>query len=661
MAQDKDNSFKPKLGRIGDAGKKSAQSYISRVMREATQLKSDNGRIGSGNSFSGRNVGRGYYANTIRNSNTKVRIGHRRVMIKARIVKLVGAGIKKANTHIKYLQRDGVTKEGEAGKLYDAELDAVNGQDFLNDAKDDRHQFRFIVSPEDAAELDDLKSYTRDLMHQMEKDLDTKLDWVAVDHYNTDNPHTHIIVRGVDDSGGDLIIARDYMSSGFRSRAEDLITDELGPRHEHEIASALRQEVSRDRFTSIDRKLIKISDGGIIDMRGKPRSGYEKFNQSLQVGRLEKLQEMNLARQIKTGVWELSENLEPTLRELGTRGDIIKTMHQEMKRQGRDPLEVGYDIHQTDMPKAITGKLIGKGFADEGKDKYYLVIEGIDGKTHYADIKQSDNIEDYKAGSIIELSPQSIEPRKSDHTIANVSYKNGGIYSAEVHSYDDSSASPEFIQSHVRRLESLRRANIVQRYGDGSWDVPDNYMDRVSEYQKLQAKKSPLNVIIRSQFSLDVQVTSSGATWLDKNLVGKEKFAMSNVGFGGEVEAALKRRQAYLVTQGFAQETENGIIFQRNLLKKLEQQEITKVSARISSDMGKQFVQVKKGDQVEGIYTKSVELASGRFAIIEQSKEFNLVPWRSVLERSSNQLVTGKVGGSGISWQIGKRRGIGVS
>uniref|UniRef100_A0A2A4Z871 DUF3363 domain-containing protein n=1 Tax=OCS116 cluster bacterium TaxID=2030921 RepID=A0A2A4Z871_9PROT len=71
------------------------------------------------------------------------------------------------------------------------------------------------------------------------------------------------------------------------------------------------------------------------------------------------------------------------------------------------------------------------------------------------------------------------------------------------------------------------------------------------------------------------------------------------------------------------------------------------------------YIPAAKGDTINGTYTKPIELASGRYAIIEQSQEFNLVPWRSVLERSRNQLVTGKVGGSGISWQIGKRRGIG--
>ena len=533
----------------------------------------------------------------------------------------------------------------------------------MKQSRDDRHQFRFIVSPEDAVELEDLKTFTRDLMDQIESDLVTKLDWVAVDHFNTDNPHTHIIVRGVDDKGKDLIIARDYMSSGFRERASNIVTDELGQRQEHEIAMAMRKEVQNDRFISIDRKLLDNAEFGQIDMRGEPAGGYQKFQHSLQLGRLEKLENMQLARKIETGIWQLSENLEPTLRELGMRRDIIKTIHAEMTRSGKPELNVNYEIFhvQDQKDKIVTGRIIGKGFSNENEDSYYLVVEGIDGKTHYADLKQNEDVQDYQRGSIVELSPKNIEPLKSDRNISRIAYVNDGVYSAEIHAEDGSSNSENYIQSHVRRLEALRRANIVRRFSDGSFDIPDNYLEKVEQYQKIQTQKSPLNVVVKSQFSLDVQVTSSGATWLDKNLVSRDKLHVSNTGYGSEVESAIKRRQAYLINAGFAKETDLGISYQRNMLKNLEQQEIKKITGKISNEIGKQYVPANKGDHVEGMYTKSVELASGRFAIIEQSKEFNLVPWRSVLERSCNQLISGKVGGNGISWQIGKRRGLGIS
>jgi len=41
-------------------------------------------------------------------------------------------------------------------------------------------------------------------MAQAERDLGTKLDWIGVDHWNTDNPHVHVLVRGKADDGRDL-------------------------------------------------------------------------------------------------------------------------------------------------------------------------------------------------------------------------------------------------------------------------------------------------------------------------------------------------------------------------------------------------------------------------------------------------------------------------
>jgi hypothetical protein len=137
---------------------------------------------------------------------------------------------------------------------------------------------------------------------------------------------------------------------------------------------------------------------------------------------------------------------------------------------------------------------------------------------------------------------------------------------------------------------------------------------------------------------------------------------MSNRGFGAEVTNALKRRQAWLVTQGFSQETDKGIRYQGGVLKTLENREVMKVAASITEETGKTFQQAKKGDKIEGTYSKPIELASGRYALIEKSKEFTLVPWRSVLERARGQGVSGIMSSSGgISWNISRKKGIGIS
>jgi type IV secretory pathway VirD2 relaxase len=147
------------------------------------------------------------------------------VAVKARVVKLNpqrGAArgrqfvsAKAVDAHLRYLERDGVTKEVTKGQVYSAERDVADGRTFLERSRDDRHQFRFIVSAEDGAELADLRTTTRDLIRQMEADLGTKLDWIAVDHYNTGHPHTHILLRGITEDGKILNIAGDYIAYAF--------------------------------------------------------------------------------------------------------------------------------------------------------------------------------------------------------------------------------------------------------------------------------------------------------------------------------------------------------------------------------------------------------------------------------------------------------------
>ena len=131
--------------------------------------------------------------------------------------------------------------------MFDAAGDAVDEKEFAN-ARQVRHHFRFIVSPEDATARRS-SAFTRDVMRQAERDLGTKLDWVAVDHWNTDNPHIHVLVRGRTDDGQDLVISRDYISFGTRARASQLATLELGTRAIQTRSSALK----RSRRRTLDR------------------------------------------------------------------------------------------------------------------------------------------------------------------------------------------------------------------------------------------------------------------------------------------------------------------------------------------------------------------------------------------------------------------------
>src|SRR5260370_35310537 len=101
----------------------------------------------------------------------------------------------------------------------------------------------------------DLRGFTRDLMRQVELDLATRLDWIAVDHHNTGHPHTHIIVRGVLDDGRNLNIAGDYIAHGVRHRASELVTREWGPQSESELQPKLQNEARAEGLSQLDPPL----------------------------------------------------------------------------------------------------------------------------------------------------------------------------------------------------------------------------------------------------------------------------------------------------------------------------------------------------------------------------------------------------------------------
>ena len=253
--------------------------------------------------------------------------------------------------------------------------------------------------------MEDLRGFTRDLARRMEADLGTRLDWVAVDHWNTDNPHVHLIVRGVDDRGGDLVIARDYISSGLRSRAEDLVTLELGPKPEHELRHALEREVTAERWTRLDRELRHHADDlGLLDLRPSATGPEDPQLRRLMVGRLQYLRKLGLASEGRPGEWMLGLEAERTLRDLGERGDIIKSMHRAFAERGRDRGFSDFVIDGGGAGDPIIGRLVTAGLHDEQTGTAYAVIDGTDGRAHHVRFRGLDAFDHAPApGGIVEL------------------------------------------------------------------------------------------------------------------------------------------------------------------------------------------------------------------------------------------------------------------
>ena len=243
------------------------------------------------------------------------------VIVKARYTRMAGAGMGAARAHLRYIQRDGVTRDGDRGQLYGAKHDDINGGAFLERSTADPHQFRFIVSAEDSGLLADLKPLVRDLMRQMERALDNKLDWAAVDYFNTGHPHSHIVIRGKDDKSQDLVMARTYIGHGVRARAQDLITLQLRPETQIEKMLKLRIAVDQERLTQLDRAILGQAEDSVLGLPASACEEHDPARRALRIGRLKTLECLRLAEERQTGVWQLDQAMEPKLRQLGDRAD----------------------------------------------------------------------------------------------------------------------------------------------------------------------------------------------------------------------------------------------------------------------------------------------------------------------------------------------------
>ncbi|MEZ5832917.1 MAG: relaxase/mobilization nuclease RlxS [Dongiaceae bacterium] len=657
-----DDEFEPKLGKI-----RSRSLPRSTFLREIqTTIGRSSGlyrRIsGRESRFDGSRIGRGSGTGRFLASRDHYSaLRSRRVVIKARLIRLAGAGLNGAKAHLRYLQRDGVTREGAPGDLYDSQQDRCDGAAFLGRCHGDRHQFRFIVSAEDAIEYQDLKPLARRLMLQMEQDLGTKLDWIAVDHYNTGHPHTHIVLRGKDDRGKDLIIAREYLSRGMRERAAEIVALDLGPRTDHEIQARLRAEVEQERFTSLDRSLLREAETD-----GTVRSGRDQdsFRQTLRAGRLQKLKRLGLAEEISPGQWRLAQDLESVLRRMGERGDIIKALHQELARARIDRNSTDLVVHDAEEISApLIGRVVTRGLADELSDRHYLVVDAVDGRIHYIEIGNADATEPTPEESIVAVTSKQANVKPVDRTIAAIAEAHGGRYSSDLHLKHDPTATKAFVETHVRRLEAMRRAGIgVEREADGTWTIAPDHLDRVLRYERMQAHKAPVQVEVLSTLKLDRQTDAEGATWLDHELVDGDPAVLRDSGFGRDVRQALAQRRQWLLEQGLASEQQGSIVYRANLLRILRERELQKVGGQLAGQLGLHYIAREAGRRIEGIYRRRVDLASGRYALIERSHEFTLVPWRPVLERSLGQHVAGIAkSDGGISWTMGRRRGPSIS
>ena len=648
-----DDDFRPKVRAPKWDRESGGQRFVSRVLANVAYARAESA-MGAGSraprgpahfrrgEVAARFAGRGLNARS------------RRVIIKSLLVR-VRATSRAAGQHLRYLVRDGVTREGAPGQAYDARSDAANLKAFEANTRGDRHQFRFIVSAEDAAKLEDLRPFTRELMQRMEADLGTRLEWIAVDPWDTDNPHTHVVLRGVDDGGRDLVIDREYLSHGMRRRACELASEWLGPRTELDVRQALQRDVKRQRWTDLDRELQACAKDGLLELRQLPTDSEGLPRRGLLIGRLQCLEQMGLSNSIAPGRWQLRRDAESVLRALGERGDIMRTMQRALGSERRE--HCIWNAKSAAAP--VVGCIAGKGLADELSGRPYLVIDGLDGRAHYVTLASNAELTDLPVGAIVEAGP--IADRAADRTIVALAVD--GCYRPEqqlarLRAESKNRDPQDIVDAHIRRLEALRRTGVVERLSDDLWRVPNDLVERGKAYDR--ARLGDVQVDLHSHLSVEQQIRAVGATWLDRQLVDRSGTATTTQGFGAIVQEALRAREEFLVEQGLGQRARSGVVLRRDLLAILRARELESASQSIATETGLIARTASDGTPVSGVYRRSIMLASGRFAMLDDGLGFSLVRWRPVLEKRLGQSISAVVRGDSVSWQLDRSRGLGI-
>jgi type IV secretory pathway VirD2 relaxase len=490
------------------------------------------------------------------------------VIVKAHVQRLGAGGAKTAAAHLRYIERDGVEKDGSKGLLYGPD-GAVRRETFEQPRVGERHQFRLIVSPEDGDKLE-LAGYVRRLMAQVERDVGRKLEWAAVNHHNTDNPHAHVVIRGVALDGDELRLDRSYIARGLRWRAQELATEELGLRRDVDVERARAREVTQERFTSLDGELERRATEGRIEIRYADRSGY--VPPSVLIARLEHLEAMGLAERRASNEWSLAADGQKRLRQLGTRGDILKEMHQAVRGEVGQYLVIEPGQASPAGERTLVGRVAGKGLADELKGGFYAVLETPTGEAYRVtlDARTADAL---RVGDMVSFGTKS-EPavRAIDRHIAERAGAERGLYTLGPTVGEATTARA------TRRLAELERQGLVARQGPNRWSVPPDLLERLEERGRATPTRHRLEVR-KLALPLEAQVAQRGPVWLD----GVDRGALAPYGFGAEVARALEKRREMLRDVGIAAEDPHRVA-------KLRELERRTVGEGIATQTGRQFL-----------------------------------------------------------------------
>ena len=650
-----EQAFRVRPGGRKSRGEPTISPHIAAIAgTHSTRTRARNSPSGSGSGrAASRLKGRGFLG-TWSSGNPRTQ----RVVVKARVVRNRGAGGRQTlSRHVNYVERDGVDESGGKGEPFsrDGVLSEDDVRGFVDEARNDRHHFRIMVTPERGGDLE-LRRYTQSFMTQVEGDLGSRLDWLAVEHHNTDHPHVHIIVRGVDERGADLVINRAYIAEGFRERAQGLATQELGLRAEPALHQDRAQGLTAERLTYLDRRLVADTDRGIVDVRptGRQAVGFrEEFRQQKRA-RLRHLGSLGLAEEVGVGQWRLDPQLTEKLLAHGQRAALVKDVREQLgtRYKFRD-----ISVYSKDSPPGprLVGEVVDRRPVDEISEAERITVASTRGSLYRITLSTfSEASEDpARVGDIVAVTvTRRAAVSNADRNVVRIARDHDGIYDAEDHrqwarqspTIGASIDIEQYVTNHVKRLEGLERRGLVERVDAERFRVPNDLVARL-EASASAGRDTGGSVKIErlSVLTLREQVRAIGPTWLDRELANPDSsITAAHTSAAGattierRLAAAALARVAHLTARSVLDSTTPELT--PDVLSRLYDEEIAARGAALSAVYGEHLkhdagpLENRRATFI-GRVERLEALASGAHAVVANEHGFVLVPAGGALAR----------------------------
>ncbi len=585
--------------------------------------------------------------------------GHRahgqRVVVKVHVARhrSATAGRDSLRRHASYLARDGTALGEGRPASYDAKREGIDPLLETQEWSTDRHHFRVILSPENGGEIDDLRAYSRQVMKRMERDLETRLTWVAVNHFNTDNPHVHVLIRGRNDRDRDLVIARDYISHGIRSRASEVATEMLGERTVSQARTALDRQVQAERWTNLDRIIQRLAQqrgsATHFSMENARPSQHGPLQKAHLAGRMELLTSLGLAQETTSGdprflksprSWIIATDVEQRLRQLGDRNDIIKQMHAQLGRSealviARRMESLQAPSLEATEPKSLRGVVVAKGAVDELTDARFLVVRDHAGD-RYTRVWASTAYDAIQVGGVVELGRRDRQRWRAIEEIQRVAAADiSGHYVVSHHRELLRTSGKLTVEGVERRLRGFhnRLKSLARQRNSGV--VQDGIGFRI-EHEKLQEHACRIgrwpDLHVVAAHSIENQTNARAYTWLDRQLVRAsiKHLPATDLTNNGRVREALDRRAVWLVEQGLARRMPEGewppVRLQPGAAGHLRATELSRVLAECKESRSRSVHLLRTGQSITGVYRRHAYLHAGGFAVIDGPTATVVVP-----------------------------------